>query len=60
MIRGIANIIFGILYFGIGVLILIKKWFLTELNENAALTLGIIFIVYGVFRIYRAVKEIRN
>lgn len=60
MIKGVANIIFGVLYSSIGVLILIKNWFLVELSRTAALSLGILFIVYGIFRIYRAVRSIRN
>ncbi|MFA7615530.1 MAG: hypothetical protein WA897_07835 [Moheibacter sp.] len=37
-----------------------KHWFLVELSKAAALSLGVLFIVYGIFRIYRAVKSIRN
>lgn len=58
MIKGIANIIFGILYSSIGVLVLVNHWFLIELSKKAALSLGILFIIYGIFRIYRAVKSI--
>lgn len=60
MVKGIANVIFGILYSFIGVMILLKNWFLIELDKKAALSLGVLFIIYGIFRIYRAIKSIRN
>ncbi len=60
MVKGVANIIFGLLYSFLGILILMKHWFLVELSKAAALSLGVLFIVYGIFRIYRAVKSIRN
>lgn len=60
MIKAVANVIFGLLYACIGILAIVKKWFLVELSQKAALALGILFIVYGIFRIYRAVKSIQN
>lgn len=60
MVRAIVFFIFGLLYATIGVLILITKWFVVELDKTPALALGILFIVYGIFRMYRAIKSIRE
>ncbi|MFA5620023.1 MAG: C4-dicarboxylate ABC transporter [Weeksellaceae bacterium] len=60
MVKQIAYIIFGVLYTTIGVLILWTKWFIIDLQKTPSLLLGILFIVYGLFRIYRAVSAIRD
>lgn len=59
MIKNVINIIMGLLYAFIGVFVMLKEWFLTELNPIAAKALGVLFIVYGGFRIYRAIVSIR-
>ncbi|MFV0305926.1 MAG: C4-dicarboxylate ABC transporter [Moheibacter sp.] len=60
MIRQVINVIMGILYAFIGVFTIYRDWFLIDLSPYAAKALGILFIVYGLFRIYRAVKSIRS
>jgi hypothetical protein len=50
----------GILYGAVGVFVILENWFFTELNPFAAKALGILMIVYGIFRIYRAVQAIRT
>lgn len=60
MIRQYINIIMGILYGVIGGFIISRNWFLMDLSPLAAKALGILFIIYGSFRIYRAVKAIRT
>ena len=60
MIRQVINIIMGVLYTGIGVFVFWTEWFISELNPAAAKILGILFIVYGIFRIYRGLQAIRN
>ncbi len=60
MIRQYINIIMGILYAIIGGFVIVRNWFLMDLSPIAAKSLGILFIVYGIFRIYRAVKAIRT
>ena len=50
----------GFLYSGMGVFVFLKEWFLTDLDPLAAKALGILFIIYGIFRIYRGVKAIRE
>lgn len=60
MIRQVIYVFMGILYAGMGVFVILKEWFLTELTPVAAKALGILFILYGIFRIYRAIKAIRT
>jgi len=43
-----------------GAFILVKEWFLTDLNPIAAKALGILFILYGIFRIFRAAKALKT
>lgn len=60
MIRQYINIFMGILYIFVGVFIFLKNWFLMELEPLAAKSLSILFIIYGIFRIYRAIQAIRH
>lgn len=60
MLRQIINIIMGILYAAMGGFIMWKKWFVIELSDWAAIALGIIMILYGLFRIYRAIISLRT
>ncbi len=60
MLRQYINIIMGILYALIGGFTMAKNWFLIDLSPLAAKSLGVLFIAYGIFRIYRAVKAIRS
>lgn len=60
MIRNYINIVMGILYAVIGGFTIAKNWFLMDLSPLAAKSLGALFILYGIFRIYRAIKAIRK
>lgn len=60
MIRQVIYVFMGFLYAGMGVFVMLREWFLTELTPIAAKALGILFILYGTFRIYRAIKAIRT
>jgi hypothetical protein len=57
------NITYGLIGFGyflIGIFTWIYKFFITPLDDIKATALGILFIVYGSFRVYRAIKGYRN
>jgi len=57
------NIAYGIIGFGyllIGIFTWTYKYFIVELDDIKATLFGILFIVYGIFRIYRAIKGYRN
>lgn len=47
-------------YFVIGILIILYNKFFIDLEPKWARILGILFIVYGGFRFYRAIKYIRE
>ncbi len=50
----------GICYAVLGVFIIQRNWFLTELEPKVALALGALMMVYGIYRIVRAVMKFRN
>ena len=49
-------ILIGLAYVGFGIMVIIKKWFLTNIESNMAWALGILLILYGLFRVYRAIN----
>lgn len=50
----------GLLYAFIGGFVMWREWFLTDLDPWAAKALGVLFILYGGFRIYRAIQSFRE
>lgn len=60
MIKHIIYIIMGLLYASLGGFIYMNQWFFLKLSPGAAIALGILFVVYGLFRIYRGIQGIRN
>lgn len=57
------NIIYGIIglgYFFIGIFTWKYQYFIIKLDEIKATLFGILFIIYGAFRVYRAIKAYRN
>lgn len=59
--RGIAGMIMGLVYIGVGILI-IKMKGLGDFNmaESASYIVGIVIALYGLFRIYRGFKTIKS
>lgn len=55
--RAVFGIIMIIIYFGMGYLMLANFF---EVPRYVSLTLGIVFIAYGIFRGYRQYKGIDN
>ena len=55
LLRAMFGIIMIIIYFGMGYLMLANFF---EVPRYVSLTLGIVFIVYGIFRGYRQYKGI--
>lgn len=60
MIRNIINVVMGLLYAFIGCFVMYRDWFFIDLAPWAAIALGVLFILYGGFRVYRALQMIRN
>ena len=57
------NIVYGLIGFGyflIGIFTWIFKFFIIKLDDTKAMLLGILFIVYGAFRVFRAIKAYKN
>lgn len=57
------NIAYGLIGFGyllIGIFTWIYKFFIIALDDIQATLFGILFIIYGAFRIYRAIKAYKN
>lgn len=57
------QIAYGIIGFGyilIGIFTWNYKYFIIKLDDVKATLFGILFIIYGVFRVYRAIKSYRN
>ena len=50
------QVFIGIGYTLLGGYVIKEKWFLTLLDEKVAWILGVILILYGIYRIYRAFK----
>ncbi|MDM1139110.1 MULTISPECIES: C4-dicarboxylate ABC transporter [Empedobacter] len=57
------NIVYGLIGFGyflIGIFTWKYQFFIIKLDEIKAMLLGILFIVYGAFRVYRGIKSYKN
>ena len=57
------NIIYGVIglgYFLIGIFTWKFQYFIIKLDDIKATLFGILFIIYGAFRVYRAIKAYRN
>ena len=54
------SLITGIFYIVLGVFVIIYKFFVIFLEPNIAYSLGALLILYGLFRIGRAIYRIRQ
>ncbi len=57
------NIVYGLIGFGyflIGIFTWYFKFFIIKLDDTKAMLLGVLFIIYGMFRIFRAIKAYKN
>ncbi|EJL72126.1 DUF308 domain-containing protein [Chryseobacterium populi] len=54
------SLITGLFYIALGIVVIVYKFFFTLLEPAIAYTLGAVLILYGIFRIYRAVSKIKN
>lgn len=56
------NIVYGLIGFGYFLIGIYLKYqfFIIKLDETKAMLLGILFIVYGAFRVYRGIKSYKN
>lgn len=54
------SLVTGLFYIVLGIVVILYKFFFTVLEPGVAYALGILLILYGVFRIYRAVTKIKS
>ena len=54
------SLVTGLFYIVLGIVVMIYKFFFTILEPAIAYALGVVLIIYGVFRIYRAVSKIKR
>ncbi|MGM5631208.1 C4-dicarboxylate ABC transporter [Apibacter raozihei] len=47
-------------YFIIGILVILYNKFIIEMDPKWARILGALFILYGLFRVYRAIKFMKQ
>lgn len=60
MMSNWLSIVAGIFYVILGVVVIIYKFFAIPLEANVAYPLGALLILYGLFRVYRAAKNLRR
>lgn len=54
------SLFLGLFYIVLGIFILIYKFFVIKLEDGVAYSLGGLMIVYGFYRIVRAINKIRD
>ena len=48
------------LYIGAGVILWLSEWVKSILNPAARILFGALFILYGMFRLFRSIKYIKD
>ncbi|SFT84323.1 hypothetical protein SAMN05421857_3656 [Chryseobacterium formosense] len=54
------SLVTGLFYIILGIVIIVYKFFFTVLEPTVAYPLGGLVMLYGFFRIWRAVSKIKN
>nr|WP_315025903.1 DUF308 domain-containing protein [uncultured Chryseobacterium sp.] len=54
------SLVTGLFYIVLGIVVIVYKFFFTILEPAVAYALGVVLIIYGVFRIYRAISKIKK
>ncbi|GAA5100267.1 hypothetical protein GCM10023210_38590 [Chryseobacterium ginsengisoli] len=54
------SLVTGLFYIVLGIVVIFYKFFFTILEPGVAYILGALLILYGIFRIYRAITKIKN
>ncbi|MDR6517031.1 uncharacterized membrane protein HdeD (DUF308 family) [Chryseobacterium camelliae] len=54
------SLVTGIFYIVLGIVVMVYKFFFTILEPTVAYPLGGLLIIYGIFRIFRAVTRIKK
>jgi len=56
----ILSLFAGLLYIIVGIFVFRYSFFIIKLDQNIAYGLGSVLVLYGIFRIVRAILQIRN
>ncbi|WP_175579919.1 DUF308 domain-containing protein [Chryseobacterium aureum] len=54
------SLVTGLFYIVLGIVVIVYKFFFTILEPAVAYALGVVLVMYGVFRIYRAISRIKQ
>jgi uncharacterized membrane protein HdeD (DUF308 family) len=54
------SLVTGLFYIVLGIVVIFYKFFFTILEPGVAYALGGLLILYGIFRIYRAISKIKD
>ncbi|MCL8535714.1 DUF308 domain-containing protein [Chryseobacterium sp. NRRL B-14859] len=54
------SLVTGLFYIVLGIVVIVYKFFFTILEPAVAYALGAVLVIYGVFRIYRAISRIKK
>ncbi|MFP3833905.1 C4-dicarboxylate ABC transporter [Chryseobacterium sp. SIMBA_028] len=54
------SLVAGLFYIVLGIVVIVYRFFFTILDPIIAYALGGVFVLYGIFRIYRAVSQIKK
>ncbi|WP_185095860.1 DUF308 domain-containing protein [Chryseobacterium daeguense] len=54
------SLITGLFYIVLGIVVIFYKFFFTILEPGVAYAMGSLLILYGIFRIYRAITRIKD
>ncbi|QBJ88754.1 C4-dicarboxylate ABC transporter [Chryseobacterium gleum] len=54
------SLVTGLFYIVLGIVVIVYKFFFTILEPAVAYALGVVLVIYGIFRIYRAISRIKQ
>ncbi|MDQ0592667.1 uncharacterized membrane protein HdeD (DUF308 family) [Chryseobacterium ginsenosidimutans] len=54
------SLVTGLFYIVLGIVVIYYKFFFTILEPGVAYAMGGLLILYGIFRIYRAISKIKS
>ncbi|MBP1167010.1 MULTISPECIES: DUF308 domain-containing protein [unclassified Chryseobacterium] len=54
------SLVTGLFYIVLGIVVIVYKFFFTNLEPAIAYPLGVVLVIYGIFRIYRAISRIKK
>ncbi|GAA4149141.1 hypothetical protein GCM10022217_00680 [Chryseobacterium ginsenosidimutans] len=54
------SLVTGLFYIVLGIVVIYYKFFFTILEPGVAYAMGALLILYGIFRIYRAISKIKS